>query len=107
MQIAETKPTPYDGNYQGCIIFEKGDLRGVFALYSDCFAWDVFSDPDYTQHLNWNAPECRIFDGNNTNIAFFEAVKKIFETGFTQRSVYFQETEKQVKPTDKQHELWN
>jgi hypothetical protein len=87
MRKAQEKPTP--SNYCGCILFEKNDMRGRLSIFENCFEWEVFGDAEYQQHLDWNKPECKIFDGNDMQILFFEAVKIIHDIGFTQRDAYF------------------
>ena len=40
------------------VVMAKGNLRGILEIRESTMNWDVFSDPDSSQHLDWNHPEC-------------------------------------------------
>jgi len=40
------------------VIFGKGDMRGILEIRETAMLWEAYADADFTQHLDWNAPEC-------------------------------------------------
>ena len=62
---------------------QKGDLRGVLTVKETTMNWDVFSDPDFSQHLNWNHPECfPDFHKNRQHLNPLHFVSMLIENGW-------------------------
>ena len=76
---AALKPEPI--NYQGCYLFSKGEMRCRVAVFENCFETEFYADPDYSQHLDWNSPECRIFNGCN-KVLILEIVSELKKHGW-------------------------
>ena len=65
------------------IILAKGDLRGVLTVKETTMNWNVFSDPDFSQHLNWNHPECfPDFHKNRQHLNPLHFVSMLIENGW-------------------------
>lgn len=68
---------------QEVIILAKGDLRGVLDVKETTMNWDVFSDHNFSQHLDWNHPECYPeYSKNRQNLNPLHFVSMLVENGW-------------------------
>lgn len=40
------------------VILKKGNHRGVLHIKETTISWEVYADPQMSQHLDWNHPDC-------------------------------------------------
>lgn len=62
LTAADAMVTQPAGKYLQTIFFEKGGHRGRLAVWENRVEWEVFTDSQYQQHLDWNHPDCRCLD---------------------------------------------
>lgn len=85
---AKEKLANNPGDYECTIIFSKGERRGVLAIWEHLMEWNVFADPLFTTHVDWNDSDCTFLDilGNGANL--LSVISLITQNGFIEKSRY-------------------
>lgn len=82
LKAAEKKITQPAGEYLDTIFFSKGLHRGRLAVWENRVEWEVFRDPQYQQHLDWNHPDCRCLDHLTSPIPILTVLSALAEYGW-------------------------
>lgn len=77
---ARNKALP--GKFEKNYMFVKGDTTAILSTYNNCNVFEVFTDRDCSQHLDWNEPECKIFGNAMEKMSTLEVISKILDNGF-------------------------
>lgn len=94
LAAADKKITQSAGEYEQTMFFSKGSHRGLLSVWEHRMVWEVFKDTDYSQHLDWDHPDCKVLNSLPSPSGILHVLSLLNENGWQFLAAYDKDNHK-------------
>lgn len=82
LDAADAKITQPEGRYDRTMLFNKGDRRGVLAVWEHRMEWTLYADSQFCLHVDWNDPDSACLNDLPSTCSLLEVMTRLNDYGF-------------------------
>lgn len=94
LAAADKKITQPAGEYEQTMFFSKGSHGGILSVWEHRMVWEVFRDTNYSQHLDWNHPDCKVLNSLPSPSGILHVLSLLNENGWQFLAAYDKDNHK-------------